>query len=790
MKYYFNTMLFIVFASVSLQARDIYVSLDGDDRQKGTSASKAVKTVQKAFDLAKQIRTKNKESITIHISQGTYEVLETIVIPNTLSNMSIVGNGNVIISGAPITNEWEKVQDYSRFSHVPSKKMWRTALPKTNEGFSLVKTIYDANGDKLPRARTKGFTPANNPSLAEIHHVEKNLQHRFFDKRRSILYFKDGDISAYPDAENAELLIMPKEQWLINYLPIKEIDEQKHTLKTKISATYPMYRTFPSGALRQFNGEDKNSWGTCHSAWIENVAAAIDEPNEWIADAKEGYLYIYAPKGKPKNIRIPRTVELFRIEGESNESKRSFYPVKNITISGISFQFTDRKTKGENAIALQHDWEEYDASTAVVRLKCAENVKIKNCEFKNVGGTAVRMDLYAQKNEVSNCYFNKVGNTCVLMAGYGPGTIDVNKHNIVHNNKMHHFGDLVWHGAGVHIFQSGHNEITNNHIFDGPYNGIILSGVRGRWLPEFRGNTIHFSAYKSLNPRYQEIIDDRVEATPVIRWDEINSPKNWPEFIPFLHTRHNLVQDNELHDLVTKLGDGNGLYVSATGGSNTYKRNLIYNIRSIQPARADDDAMGDTYEQNIFVNTTGGKYSALRVKQLNSVKNNIFIYSKGPGLTLGAWWMARPAVMDKVEINNNVFVYTGHEEAPKSITVNAVANNKEYYQKLDYSLKNNLFFATHKETPKWGKTSANINENWNKNWMYQSPLFKNLEGWDLSLQNNSPLLNSGFQQIEYQKIGNREDPAFARIQKEGLPTPLGNFYYDQPASFYDYTVNK
>ena len=68
------------------------------------------------------------------------------------------------------------------------------------------------------------------------------------------------------------------------------------------------------------------------------------------------------------------------------------------------------------------------------------------------------------------------------------------------------------------------------------------------------------------------------------------------------------------------------------------------------------------------------------------------------------------------------------------------------------------------------------------------PQFKNLEQWDLTLHKDSPLYQNGWKEIAYDKIGNSNDPAFLRLQKQGLPKALGNFYYDSPKSYFDYDI--
>ena len=57
----------------------------------------------------------------------------------------------------------------------------------------------------------------------------------------------------------------------------------------------------------------------------------------------------------------------------------------------------------------------------------------------------VRFDLHAQHNRVVRNRLEYLGGTGVLLAGYGPGTRDVSKHNVVSENHIHHCGELHWH---------------------------------------------------------------------------------------------------------------------------------------------------------------------------------------------------------------------------------------------------------------------------------------------------------------------------------------------------------
>ena len=61
-------------------------------------------------------------------------------------------------------------------------------------------------------------------------------------------------------------------------------------------------------------------------------------------------------------------------------------------------------------------------------------VQVTACRFVDSGGSGLRLDLHAQRNRVEDCEFAHLGEAGILLAGYGPGTKDVNHHNDIVNN--------------------------------------------------------------------------------------------------------------------------------------------------------------------------------------------------------------------------------------------------------------------------------------------------------------------------------------------------------------------
>jgi hypothetical protein len=173
----------------------------------------------------------------------------------------------------------------------------------------------------------------------------------------------------------------------------------------------------------------------------------------------------------------PRLQEFIRVEGKIDKEGPKDTPVCNLIFRGLTFKHGERDLWMEDDAGLQHDWEMHDKANALVRLRGAENCTIEQCHFVHSGGTAIRVDLHGQENRIAGNHIEHIGGTGVLLCGYGPGTKDVNKRNLVFNNHIHHTGEIYWHSPGVLVWQSSENRVANNLIHHTPYSGIIVSGV-------------------------------------------------------------------------------------------------------------------------------------------------------------------------------------------------------------------------------------------------------------------------------------------------------------------------
>ena len=203
------------------------------------------------------------------------------------------------------------------------------------------------------------------------------------------------------------------------------------------------------------------------SCWVENTLEELDEPGEWALNTKQGKLYLWPRNESP--VVAPKLTELIRIEGEIDIDGPQDKPVRNLHFRGLTFMHGERYTIAENDAGLQHDWDMLDKANALVRLRGAEHCKIENCRFAHSGSGAIRVDLHGQHNEISGNVIEDMGGAGVLLSGYGPGTKDVNRKNLVYNNHIHHIGRVYSHSPGIMIWQSGENRVANNLVHHTPY---------------------------------------------------------------------------------------------------------------------------------------------------------------------------------------------------------------------------------------------------------------------------------------------------------------------------------
>ena len=193
-----------------------------------------------------------------------------------------------------------------------------------------------------------------------------------------------------------------------------------------------------------------------------------------------------------------------------------------------------------------------------------------------------------------------------ILLWYGPVPKDLNKHNSITNNLIHHVGRIMKMGAGIFIWQSGSNYVANNLIHHVPRKAVGVCGIR---VPILQKRDIDFD-----------------EASKTIRWDEIDASivsegTFWERYTLL---QQNIIEYNEVYRALEELADGSALNVSGAGEGNIMRNNYAHHITSHASGvmRTDDWQRGTTFENNIIYMAN---ISGIVHKGFNHIVNNIIV---------------------------------------------------------------------------------------------------------------------------------------------------------------------
>ncbi|MGQ9770477.1 MAG: right-handed parallel beta-helix repeat-containing protein [Thermogutta sp.] len=709
-----------------LWAAEFYVAPEGSDANPGTKRLPFA-TLEKARDAARTIRAGNLQArCRIILRGGIYRLERTVVFDLRDSGLEIIsapGETPILSGSAPLPGPWRKApNDLPRLPEKARGRVWVADVPSD---WPVFRTLFQ--GDQmLPRARTRGFRQLNEPPPGS---PAIDLYH---------LYLPKEVMEEIAEFTGAELVVVPSRPWVMNILPITEVNSATGLVLTNVPATYPLgpptFANFPGGTV-----------------WVENVLEALDEPGEWVLDTAGYKLYLWPRNDHEpgKDIVAPRLTELIRVEGQIDYDGPKDIPVRDLVFRGLTFTQSDRWPweSDKTGWGLQHDWEMFDRPTAMLRFRGAESCRVESCHFLNSGGAGVRLDLHCQQIRITDCEIGYLGGAGVLLAGYGMGTKDVNRDNMVADCHIHDVGRLLWHSAGIWAWQSGHNRIEHNHVHHTPYTAILVTG-RTVFDPSGKG-----------------------ECSRTIRWKEVKSvlgedlqPRDWQAREALMHARENLVAYNDVHHCMEIMGDGNAIYISGCGKNNRVLNNFVHDIpaRNINASiRCDDDQHETIIENNIITRVCGEGFIW---KGKNTIRNNV-IYDIRATTPDGQPCVHQRGylVMPSAPVDGSIF--------QRNIVVSCIAGQNLLYERTkpvrtkpqwdrpavfrSCMADNNVYFNT--AEPGWGQRHIDAQRQFGieQHSVEADPKFRNPTQNDFRLMPDSPVLKLGFQPIDISTVGPR-----------------------------------
>ena len=550
-----------------------------------------IATLEAARQKVRELKQQQPNSeVEVLIKGGVYPLRETVVFNPEDSGKhdapivykAFPGETPVFTGGIKI-DQWEKVgKDPAGTPKEAQGKLWVAKIPKVAGKNWVIKSLYDGDhllqrakaGDLFfpERERENDFNMQGKKVWRDLPYDEGGLV-KSFERH---VYFQGNDIRDWDNLEDVEIKLTER-RWISNVVPLERVVSEK---KIGYMAADPTYQ--PQSHDRPY--------------WIEGAVDYLDEPGEWIVNSKQGLIYMW-PEKNPSEMDVvaPFLQEFIRVEGQENGPF-----AEHIHFEGLTFIHGQRDTLLESDKGLQHDWEMYDKGNAVVRFRHAEDCKFNSNVIRNSSGTGIRLDLHCQRIEAASNRLNYLGGCGIVLSGYGPGTKDVNKDNIIHDNYIHHIGEFLFHSSAIFIAQSGNNKVTHNTIRDVPYNGITISGCRPHEFYLVTRMPFRRAWLSTIRAEECKPYTDKA-------WAAEKGKTDIRHFLPLLHARDNLIGMNDISKTLQKLGDGNAIYLSAMGSNNRLERNFLHdNYHTAGTIRLDDNPSYTIIKENVITEADRG----------------------------------------------------------------------------------------------------------------------------------------------------------------------------------------
>lgn len=526
-----------------MDGQKIFVSAVGDDSGDG-SEEEPLRTLEKAIDVANEMREDSDKLIEILLREGTYSVTNTIKIINSqkddsLLKISAYQDEKVTINaGVDIPLSAMNIAD-SDFTNA--------IIDKPNAGSVLQYNLKDAQIEDFGEISLRGHLISD----------EKE------DQAELSLNGEVQKLAGWPNGEYTGL-IKPTDSneygkrtksgiangcsFKVNYdRPSQWSKPEQAWLSGTIGPNYE----FDYYPVSRFDSEEKRvylSRGALEKYYtepyyrFENVPEELDEPGEYYIDRQSGMLYFYPPEDAPKDSVLTITMSTPTLD-VSRKAPNSMFRIensKNIVFENLIF-------KGGRGSAITG--------------KNNSNIKFINCEINSFGENGIRFDASTDIT-ISDCKIHDVGQDGILFVSCGNYQTLSPSNIVVSNNDIYNFARLERsYKTGIDFgYRCVGATAANNHIHNGPHAGMIFYGVN---------NDIYGNEFDHLVTEFSDM--DALYCN--------NSSYPWE--------RGNKIHNNYFHDI---------------GKSSMNGRHQI-NVRAI---RTDNRGCGLNIYENLFYNIGDG----------------------------------------------------------------------------------------------------------------------------------------------------------------------------------------
>lgn len=526
-----------------MDGQKIFVSAVGDDSGDG-SEEEPLRTLEKAIDVANEMREDSDKLIEILLREGTYSVTNTIKIinsqkDNSLLKISAYQDEKVTINaGVDIPLSDMSIAD-SNFTNA--------IIDKPNAGSVLQYNLKDAQIEDFGEISLRGHLISDEKEAqAELSLNGEVQKLAGWPNGEYTGLIKPTDSNEY--GKRTKSGIANGCSFQVNYdRPSQWSKLEQAWLSGTIGPNYE----FDYYPVSRFDSEEKRvylSRGALEKYYtepyyrFENVPEELDEPGEYYIDRQSGMLYFYPPEDAPKDsvLTITMSTPTLDVSGKAPNSMFRIENSKNIVFENLIF-------KGGRGSAITG--------------KNNSNIQFINCEINSFGENGIRFDA-STDIKISDCKIHDVGQDGILFVSCGNYKTLSPSNIVVSNNDIYNFARLERsYKTGIDFgYRCVGATAANNHIHNGPHAGMIFYGVN---------NDIYGNEFDNLVTEFSDM--DALYCN--------NSNYPWE--------RGNKIHNNYFHDI---------------GKSSMNGRHQI-NVRAI---RTDNRGCGLNIYENLFYNIGDG----------------------------------------------------------------------------------------------------------------------------------------------------------------------------------------
>ena len=499
MKKTFIYLTFIIFLGwfPSLFAGEIYVSLQGNDKNPGTKEAPFY-TLNRAIKQAREWRRLNWPEVAggiyIRLEEGVYAQRNSLFLrpedsgtPDSPTVICAVDGAHPVISGGVAVTGWKRGCNHPAIPEKLRQKIWSAEAPLIGNRRVETRQMW-VNGHKVQRAAQ--FPDGGLEQMIDFNPEEQTI---------TIPVSQNVNPKRLQNAGQLEMIV--HQRWAIAILRVKSIDAKDgqavvrfHEPESHLEFAHP----WPQPVI---GGEKGNS-----SFCLTNALELLDQPGEWFQEYPSGTIYYYPQAGEnmeTAEVIIPALETLVTIDGTLSR------PVKHIQFNGITFAHTSwMRPSFQGHVTLQGGFPLLDAyklqepglpekaelenqawiirPETAIRVRGAEHIDFKHCTFRHLSSTGLDYEWAVTASSVEDCQFTDIGGTALLVGAFPDGGFETHvpfipadvrelcSHITIRNNFISNVTNEDWGCVGIGAGYVRNMDISHNEVCHLNYSGICV----------------------------------------------------------------------------------------------------------------------------------------------------------------------------------------------------------------------------------------------------------------------------------------------------------------------------